>query len=93
MFWSLSFFIPTVGEPSYFTPEVFSRLLQDTDLNDPEQREVAAEVLTAYLVDADEVDEDGDEDEEMVGEVAGGSGSSNSTNTTVENDHGEGVSE
>lgn len=78
----------TVGEPSYFTPAVFSRLLQDTDLTDPEQREVAAEVLTAYLLE----DEGTDEDEETVEEVAGGSASSNSSNTnstTAESDSGE----
>ncbi|XP_050733458.1 uncharacterized protein LOC127007020 isoform X2 [Eriocheir sinensis] len=74
-----------VGEPSYFTPEVFSRLLQDTDLSDPEQREVAADVLTAFLLDA----EGTSENEEMVEEVAaGGNASSNSNNTanTTAND-------
>ncbi|XP_063875731.1 uncharacterized protein LOC135108542 [Scylla paramamosain] len=56
-----------VGEPAYFTPDIFKSLLQSTDLEKPEQRAMAVEVLKGYMTHI-EAQEKGDEDYEEYAE-------------------------
>lgn len=56
-----------VGESSHFTPDVFKGVLQNTDLEKPEQRAMAVEVLKGYMTHL-EAQEEEDEDYEESGE-------------------------